>query len=1000
MKTEETNEVRPKKKTVTRILKWVLILLPVLIVLMFLLAPVLVSSESGRKIILGKINASTGGRADFADLSMGWLKGIKVADFTFDDAHGQNSIQVKNIETKPHYFSILMGNLALGPTTIDEPKIQVDLSTQQTTIKEPVQPVPVKTKVIPLSVDVLVVNDGNLKVTDRQNQTVVLSQINSKVNLRPSGQQTDFDIDMAVVDKGKESKISATGRINPGPTKLGWTLKETAGDLTVEVNNLDLESLAPLLALAEMDLQAKGMLSANLSSEIKNGRLQNLNAAIKAKDLDITGAQLKNDRLKTSRLNIDVKLTGEQELIKVEKLQVDADWLNAQASGAVPTTLGSLADVLKPGSDYSLTGGFDFDLGQLFSQMPHTFAVKEGMTLNSGKLSGNVEASEGKIKSQANLTGLAGTVDGKEITLSEPLIVGLELTADNEKINFDKLNVSSAFANVNASGSLEQVQYAARVDLTKLQSQLLQFVDIGPYQMAGELSANGQVSVAENKITAAGSSQVKNLRLTSAEGLTASEPMADVTFALDIDRQNNILTINSVDVKAGLGSVSTRNAVLPLDKTSDKPIQLIVTADELDLAKLQPFAVLFASFPQDMQLSGTAASRLSLTSEKGTYRIATDATKIKDLKFTAPGKEPFQQDQVLLSLDADINPQLKTINVKNLDLETPQIKIKKGEFKKSDQAGNTRLQGHASLQYDWAAVSDIASAFLPQGLKIQGQRQDNIDFLCQYPIGQTDKLMANLNTQAGLGFDRAEYMGLIFGPTDVKVQILNGLLKIAPFSTRVNNGQISFAGQADFKQKPAFLKTPGPIQIAKDINIDENTTKKMLIYVNPIFADAVNVSGVANFHCERLAIPLASEAVNQTEVIGTISITQLRLQAPDLLGQILAAAGTNFQGQSITLHPTRFALQDGFLRYDNMQIDVGDKPLIFKGIIGLDKSLDMTVTLPYTRGSVAKNITIPLKGTINRPQLDVGRLLEDQLKEQVEEQLEKQLRKGLEDLFK
>jgi hypothetical protein len=212
-------------------------------------------------------------------------------------------------------------------------------------------------------------------------------------------------------------------------------------------------------------------------------------------------------------------------------------------------------------------------------------------------------------------------------------------------------------------------------------------------------------------------------------------------------------------------------------------------------------------------------------------------------------------------------------------------------------------------------------------------------------------------------------------------------LNIPPFTTTVNEGQFNFAGGADFKQSPSLFKTAKPMQIVKDIKINDETTKKLLKYVNPIFADAVNVSGIANFDCEQLAIPLSAEAKNEAVVIGTISMNQVHLETSDLLVQILSLAGGGTRGTVLTIHPTRLVLQNGVLRYDDMQIDVGDNPVNFKGAIGLDKSLDMTVTLPYTTegrtarvggASRGKRIALPLKGTVDKPQLDTGKLLEEQ----------------------
>jgi hypothetical protein len=215
---------------------------------------------------------------------------------------------------------------------------------------------------------------------------------------------------------------------------------------------------------------------------------------------------------------------------------------------------------------------------------------------------------------------------------------------------------------------------------------------------------------------------------------------------------------------------------------------------------------------------------------------------------------------------------------------------------------------------------------LPEGLRLQGERKDTINFTSEYPSGQTDRLLANLSTKAELGFEKAQYMGLNFGPTDVDIQIQNGLLKIAPFATTINDGQFNFAAQADFKQKPALLKTAKPMQIMKDININDETTRRLLMYLNPIFANASNVSGIANFGCEQLTIPLSTAAKKQAEVVGTISINKLRLQGPDLLSLILTLTGTR-AGVDITIRPTRFIFRNGFLRYDDMQMEIGDSSL-------------------------------------------------------------------------
>ena len=992
MQIQKSSTNKKQRKIGKRILKVASVFIVVLIVLVVFLIPVFVSSANGRNFILAKINNSIDGKTDFAGLSMGWLKGVRITDFSFNDSRGQTSVRVKQIATKPQYSSIMSGSVSLGETIIDEPRVEISLKAQQPKeIAEPGQKTTARTQstliVLPIKKMDLVINNGNVKVTDQQSKTVEVSKIDSRVNLRPPGQETSFTLHTIVASAGKESDIQADGRIIPGKAK-GWTLKGTSGNVSVQVTDLDLPSLAPFLALAGVEVQAEGVISGSISSEVKDGRFENLSADIKAKNLDITAPSLKGDRLKTNTLDVHAKLKREQKMIHIESLDIATDWLKTQATGSVPATFDSFSEFLQ--SDSSLSGSFELDVAQVLSQMPHTFGVKEDMKVTSGTLSGMVSTTtkDGKTKvtGKASLEELKGTIDDKNITLEQPIKAEADITAEKDKVIFDKVGLTASFGKIDCTGTSEALKYNANINLASLQSELGQFIDTGKYKMSGELSTEGDASLRNDKITASGSSTVKNLRLSSAEGVSASEPMANITYSVVAEPNKSTLTVDSVKANASLGEVSIKDAVLPLNKKAAKPMTLAISANNVDLEKIQPFAVLLASFPKEMQLAGIAESDVSISSEKQGYRILTDATHMKNLKVSYPEKKPFEANDVLINFDADVNPEQKTINVKKLQLISPQIKIHKGEFSQVNKSDKTKLEGRLDCEYDWSAVSTLVAPYLPEDLSLEGQRKDTISFDSEYPTEQTDKLMENLNAKAKVGFAKAQYMGLNFGATDVDIQVQSGLLKIAPFSTTVNNGQFRFASETNLKEKPAIMKTTEPIQMAEDIQVSDEIARRLLKYVNPIFANAVNVSGLANFHCERLAIPLKKENENEVEVIGTISVNQLRMEGSDLLGQLLLLKGGNVPGQDFTINPTRFVLQNGLLQYEDMQLDVGDNPVNFKGTTGLDKRLNMTVTLPYTMtGRTARvgertgdRISLPLTGTIDNPELDMGKLLKEQ----------------------
>ncbi|UCF17873.1 MAG: hypothetical protein JSW59_10485 [Phycisphaerales bacterium] len=1014
MRGEKVPRIKPRKRTATKILLLALPLVAILIVLLLLLVPAFVSSEKGRRMILARINRAITGKADFADLSMGWFKGVKVAELSFHDEAGGISIEVERVSAKPSYGSILTGNFSLGRTVIDKPRVEVNLNESQgrqtgKTADQQSGSGAIRSAALPIRAIDLVLNDGSVKVTDQKSGTVELSQINSRINLRPPLQQSDFDLKMTVGRADRVAQIKAAGNVTT-KAKKGWSLKDTSGDLTVEVKDLDLESLGPIFALAGVGVEAKGVVNGTAKGRIKDGRFENLTTGIKAKNLDVTADQLRGDRFQTAALDVTMKLSQGKETINVDALKIESDFASVAATGTVPTGLRSAGDFLEADSGCDLKGDFNCDLAVLAEQMPRTLGLREGTQVTSGRLIGKVETVTSiggkQIRADAIVTGLEGIVEGKKAAMSESIVAEALISSDKAGITFDKLNVTSSFARVNCSGRLESLEYEANANLAKLQSELGQFINIGQYQMAGEFLSRGQVSVTENKVTASGTSTVTNLLLSSQQGQSASEPKANIDFAVAVDRKENLVALDSVSAVASFGQVSISNGVLPSNKKSSKPTLATVSAKKVDLEKLLPFGVMFGSLPKEMQLSGIADSTLSVASDGGVYRITTDSTRIDGLRLQHPNAEkPFEPNEVTLAFDTEFDSNTGGFNLKSLLLDSPLIRIVKSQFSLSVDGNTARLSGAAELDYDWSAVSAAAAPYLPPGLRLEGRRQDEIRFSSEYPAAQSDQLLSNLSARARMGFEKAGYKGLNFNKTDVEIQFDNGVLTIPPFTTTVNEGQFSFAGKADFKEKVPLFRTPKPMHVVKNIKINDEITSKLLKYVNPIFADAASVTGFANFDCEQLAIPLRSEAKNETVVIGTISMNRVRLQGSNLVGQILTTSGGDPRGTDMTIHPTKIDLQKGFLRYEDMKVDVGDNPVNFKGVIGLDKSLAMTATLPYTtRGRTARvgsqtegrRITLPIKGSVDAPELDLGKLLDQQLKGLGEELLEK----GLEELFK
>ena len=989
----ETSDNKPevkkpkKKRLVLKIIIVVVVLLIAILIAGPLLLPSYLSSKSGNKFILEQANKRLEGNLNFESLSMSWGKGIEISGLTFKDKEGNISADIKNIQAQPHYLSLLSQQANMGTTVLDQPIIELTIPKPSEKQSQDKQPVSVK---IMLPLINLAIYNGDIKVKDQSGKTIELSEVNTKINLRPAGEQSDFDINANVSSDDIKTKFVARGQLTQ-KKDAGWSLEGTSGNLTVDFNNMDIESLGVFFAMAGVDVKAKGNVSANLSAEMKDGQMEKVDGYIKGQNLDFTGPFLKGDSLHTKNLDINTRLSRKQDMINIENFIISTDWLKAQAKGTAPANvqMESFDKFLNSGAE--LAGNFEVQVATVLSQLPNMVGIKKGMQINSGLLKGNIQtatdAGKKVIVGQASLAGLAGKLDGKNVALSQPITITAQIGAEGKVIRLDKLDVASSFAQLNCSGTEKEIKYTFDADLSKLQSEAGQFVDFGAYKFGGNFSAEqGTVTFNPERITMAGTTQIKELMLSSGKTI-AVEPQADIKFQMEYRTKEQVLAITSLNTSASMGRVNITDSTVALNKESNKQTQINLSAQAVDLAKVQPFAILFASLPEEMKFAGIAQSDLLLTQQNNDLAIKTNNTKINNLKISYPGQKDFAQEEMTLVADCKLNLKDKTYTI-NGSLISPQIKIK-GQFENTIKGDTGNLKGQADLDYDWASLSTLAAPFLPQGLKIEGKRKDVILLSSQYPAAKPEQMFANLNAKAGLGFDRVQYEGLDAGTTQVNIAADKGQMKIAPFSTTLNKGTLNFAANVDLKSTPARLTMPAPVQFVKDFQLNDIIANNVGIYLNPIFLKAVNVTGRASFYCDTMIVPLSSKNLNDMDISGTVSIDNLVMQS-DLLGSILTLIGLP-PNQQIIISPVKFVLKDGKLKYDKMQITIGRFTLAFlNATIGLDKSYDLILDLPIS----GKRVQIPLKAKAGEmPKIDVQQFLKIQGINLLEQQLQKLLEK-------
>lgn len=988
------NENKPSNKPEKhgkkrRILLIIVVAALVVIAVVVAVLPNLLSTGSGQRLVRSQLNQHLPGRADFSNLSLGWRSGLDVRDFTFDS--DQVNLQIDRITADIYYSSLLRGQASLGRTVLVRPVATMELEMPD----EPDEPLTVID--MPVRRMDLFIQDGDVSLMQQGSLVSQAANLNSRIRVRPAGSTSTLALETTVGRASQPGSLSADAEITPAGTGTQWQLGRASGHFTVDVNDIDLRAVEGFLQLAGVELEMTGNISGSVSSSVEQGRVRAVDAVLDGQDLAVTGEQMAGDTFSTQQLAVDVSLDMiEDQLVEIQRFDVRGDWFSASAVGVLPMTLDSLEDFLQS-EQAQLEADFQADAAVAANQFRNTLALHENIQINAGRIAGTAGKQQARLEARMELFDLQGMLEDQRIALDEPIRALAAIEAVEDTIVYEQLSLESDFARINAAGAFDALDYDARIDLDRLAGQIGQFIWADQVQLAGLVEAQGRASIGQI-VRLDGSLAVQDMTLAIDRG-TVSDQQIRLEHRISLDMARDIAQIDVLQLESDMARIDVREAFVSFDAPAG-PMQADIDL-QFDIAQAGPWLALAGVDDGLLPRQARLDSRLSLSAADNVLRVTTDDTVIEDLTIQAIEGPAIVEPRVDIVFDGRYNSQTGAYDLQ-WDVAGTRHLQTQGALSAGAENEQLNMQGQTTIAYDWQVVPGLIGPFWPEGLVIEGRREDRFDFSSTYSPTLEGDLMANLTASGNVGFDQASFMGLVAGPVDIGLAFDQGLMNVEPFEMEVNEGVVSLAGQADFSAEPVMFVLPEPMTVARDISINEEVTNQLLQYVNPVFAGTVRASGLAGFECRRLVMPLDFELFEQARMEGTISVDQMQLGASGLLNVIFAAIAGEPAQQRMTLHPTDIILSENVISYQDMQLDVGRNPVNFSGSVNIaSEAIDMNVLLPYTttgqtvrvdRDFSGRRISIPMRGTIGDPDIDVagaiGRTIIDDA-----------LRRGLERLF-
>lgn len=272
--------------------------------------------------------------------------------------------------------------------------------------------------------------------------------------------------------------------------------------------------------------------------------------------------------------------------------------------------------------------------------------------------------------------------------------------------------------------------------------------------------------------------------------------------------------------------------------------------------------------------------------------------------------------------------------------------------------------------YDWARLNPLLQAGLGPGVKLQGQFTSPANW-----HGPLD--LARAQAQAELEWQRADLYGFVVGPGACRARLGEAELVFEPMELAVNQGRLRLAPKVQFAPPPAVLTLPAGLLVDR-VQVTPEMCAAALQYVAPVLAEATSVQGSFSIELDHCQIPLQRPALGR--MAGRMTIHSMEVGPGPLIEELAVALGRAKPGRLRRESIIRFVMADGGVHHEGLELEFPELTIRTRGFVGFDRSLALVVEMPVpekwlieprVRAALAnQTVTLPLRGTLSRPQLD------------------------------
>jgi translocation and assembly module TamB len=617
--------------------RWALMAGVVLAIVAFLLPNIL------RPWATSQINQAIPGHAQIGKLELSWWAPVAAVDVSVSPDSDEEMLKVGRVDTGKNLLSLLASQ-SVDQVKLTDVSLEVRHKDGTSNLERWIEQFPPSdgTPIPPIKVTIA---DGEFRmfIDGSQRPTFALSEVVAGV-----------EVEGDVYNVQAKAKDNATDQ----PLQLTVALRLGAGQLQMNVQGIDLASVAPWLLRMEPRSRLRGIIDSKADVQWTNNRLHGTVEKFLATNVDVNLPHLKMTPVGLQSLEGSGDFDISTSMIKLDgRVVCDAGSIVAkQLQASLPERAFDWQAFVGP-----LRGDLDvdLDLAKTIAAAPELLPLQKGLHITGGKatvkIRGGTEPHE-RLLLETVLTDVEARGVTETLRWHEPVQLTLDVNRERG-LQVENLQVNSEFLVARLNGSFERGNGTVSGDLGKLHTELSRWLELPVDEARGRLSGELHWELNGSEIVGRGELDVLDAYV-KPDGLT---PWSDGRVHVDWNSLANIDANNVPTMMSGDLVVSTSTADRVEWHAKQAAVGLAWTGDaRMDLGRI-PASTLNAA-PGTI-MSGILSGNISaVTDEKTTtvsllkgeiesFRLEGEGIAVREPAIVLSGSGTLDSKKSLLRLD-------------------------------------------------------------------------------------------------------------------------------------------------------------------------------------------------------------------------------------------------------------------------------------------------------------------------------------------------------------